>query len=222
MGQYARIQTRIWNSATFQGLSDDARLLWFYLLTCPHNNLLGMYVLKEGYALEDLGWPSKRFAKPLGELLAVPLTDGSNGLACYDESTKVMLIKNYLEHNPLENPNQVKAGIKIINELPNTTLFQQFKQIVEGFGKPLYEPLHKRLVERLGKPVTVTVTVTEAVTVTKKTLAESDNENRSPQETDSLETANEDVFISGPPRRRIGVSGYRIPNARAGRLVPGG
>jgi len=65
MGEYSKIQKRIWNSPTFNRLSEDAKFLWFYLLTCPHGNILGLFVLKPGYACADLGWSEERFRKRL-------------------------------------------------------------------------------------------------------------------------------------------------------------
>jgi hypothetical protein len=35
MSEYARIERKIWNSLTIQKLSEDTRLVWFYLLSCP-------------------------------------------------------------------------------------------------------------------------------------------------------------------------------------------
>jgi len=156
MTEYAKVQKRIWNSKTFSNLSEDARLLWLYLLTCPHGNMVGLFVLKPGYVQEDLQWSSQRFTKSFTELLTIPLSNGCHGLVKYDENTKVIWIKNYLEHNPLINPNQVKAAVQKIRALPYSELFQDVKLFVQSLGKPLYESLGSLL----GKPVTVTVAVT--------------------------------------------------------------
>ena len=161
MGEYSKIQKRIWNSPTFNRLSEDAKFLWFYLLTCPHGNILGLFVLKPGYACADLGWSEERFRKALQELLTIPLSNGyEKGLISYDEKTCLLLIKNYLEHNPLANPNQVKAALAKLEELPISPLFQEFKRLLKQLDKPLYKPLLEWLDKRLPKSVTVTETVT--------------------------------------------------------------
>ncbi len=56
MTEYSKVQNRIWNSKTFLQLNEDSKFLWLYLLTCPHGNIVGLFVLKPGYAQEDLGW----------------------------------------------------------------------------------------------------------------------------------------------------------------------
>jgi hypothetical protein len=127
-----------------------------YLLTCPHGNMVGVFVLKSGYVQEDLEWTSQRFNKAFNELTSNPTTNGCKGLVEYDEKTKVIWIKNFLEHNPLINPNQVTSAIKKIEGIPYSELFEHVKLFVESLGKSLYE----RLGKRFAKPVTVTVAVT--------------------------------------------------------------
>jgi len=135
-------------------LSREARELYLYIITCPHGNMLGMFVLRPGYVVDDLRLSSRqRFAQLLGELL-------HQHLVAWDEEAEIILDLEYLDKHPLDNPNQVKAAVKKLDELPKTKLFSDLKQLIERLGKPLYEPLLKRLDERLGQPVTVTVTVT--------------------------------------------------------------
>ena len=81
----------------------------------------------------------------------------------YDENNNLLLIKNFLEHNPIKNPNQTKAAIKKLSDLPFSLLFQSLKLFMEQFNKPLY----KELIEQLGKPVTVAVAETVTVTATE-------------------------------------------------------
>jgi len=122
--------------------------------------MIGLFVLKPGYVQEDLSWTNQRYSKAFNELLNTISSNGCKGLIKYDEATKVVYIKNYLEHNPLINPNQVKSAIKKLQALPYSDLFQDVKLFTQSLGKSLYESLYPSL----GKPVTVTVTVTEAVT----------------------------------------------------------
>lgn len=60
MSSYGKIARRTWNSRTFRSLSEDARTLWLYLLTSPHANTLGLYVLRPAYAVDDLQWMGER------------------------------------------------------------------------------------------------------------------------------------------------------------------
>lgn len=150
---YTRVESCFWQDEKMRGVSDDARYLMLYFLTSPHRNILGFYFLPSPYACFDLGWDEERFNKGLRELL-------KTGRIKHDPKAHIVLISNYLKHNPLENPNQVKSAIDKINELPQTALFQEFLYILEPLDKPFLKPLLERLSKRLPKPVTESVTVT--------------------------------------------------------------
>jgi len=156
--RYQKIEVVIWNDEKFINLSQEARYLFLYILTSPHSNALGIYVLPIAYICEDLKWSAKQLGKPFSELL-------SKEIILYDETTRLVFIKNHLRHNPLENENQTKAAIKIIKELPKSPLI---KGLSEGLGKQFHKPLRELLQERLGEPYTKPVAVTEAVTETKE------------------------------------------------------
>ena len=146
MAIYAKVERRLWRDEKVRLLSDDGKTCFVYLLTCPHGNLLGMYVLPAHYGAGDLKWTTERFAKAFGEVLAQQLT-------IYDEATDLTLVRKYLIHNPIENPNQVTAGLKALAELPTSPLFAELDAILERLGKPFLEPLRERLAERYAKPV---------------------------------------------------------------------
>ncbi|WP_422445999.1 hypothetical protein [Thermoanaerobacterium sp. DL9XJH110] len=150
---YTRVENRFWQDEKMRTVSSDARYLMLYLLTSPHRNILGFYFLPSPYACFDLGWDEKRFSKGLQELISASLIK-------YDAHAHVVLIKNYLKHNPLENPNQVKSAIEKLDEIPETPLFQDFWELVNKFDKPFYKPLLERLGERLRKQGTGTGTGT--------------------------------------------------------------
>lgn len=147
---YTRVESRFWQDEKMRNISDDARYLMLYLLTSPHRNVLGFYFLPEPYACFDLGWTKERFNKGLGELLA-------NGLIKYDETVHVVLIANFLKHNPLENYNQVKSAIQKLEEIPKTPLLKDFYEAVKKYGSDknhylsLLEQLEKLLSEQLPK-----------------------------------------------------------------------
>ncbi|MFQ5560397.1 MAG: hypothetical protein ACE5FU_07425 [Nitrospinota bacterium] len=143
--RYQKIHSQMWHDEKFITLSEDAQKLFLYCMTSPHSNMIGLYVLPKLYILADLKWSQERFAKPFSELLTKPLIE-------YDKSVNLILILNHFKHNLLENPNQVKKAIKIVEGLPASPLFSQLKQKVKQLDKGFVEPLCKQLGKRLGKP----------------------------------------------------------------------
>src|SRR5262245_26949974 len=81
----------------FRGLlSDDARLLYLYLLTSPHVNSAGCYVLPEEYACADLKWAPERYHAARIELV-------ENEMVCFDPKHEVVFITAWFKHNPVMN-----------------------------------------------------------------------------------------------------------------------
>ncbi len=112
MRDYGRVYCSFWTSTDVQSMSDDAKLLAVYLLTCSHGTIAGACRLPDGYACEDLGWTPERVSKGFIELF-------ERGFANRCETTKWTWIRKFLEWNQPENPNQWKAARKIVNQIPD-------------------------------------------------------------------------------------------------------
>lgn len=112
MRDYGKVYSTFWSSQTTGGLSDDAKLLALYLLTCSHSTIAGVFRVPDGYVSEDLGWDAERVAKGFAELFL-------KGFANRCETTKWVWVKKHLEWNKPENPNQRKAAAKVALSVPD-------------------------------------------------------------------------------------------------------
>ena len=139
--RYQKIESRIWFDEKFRVLTKDQKMLFFYILTCPHGNLIGLFVLPIGYISEDLKSLPKDLRKDIKILQEAHLIE-------YDEDTAVLWVKNFLKHNQVTNPNQRIAALSILKELPKSPLLFKFVSACEGLNKALYEGLS----EGLSKP----------------------------------------------------------------------
>lgn len=162
---YTKIDELMWSDPKFCSLSDDGKLLFVYLVTCRHRNIIGLYYLPAPYAAFDLKWDLKRFDKGLLELL-------EKGLIKYNSNSSMLMIVNFLKYNPLENPNQVKGAVKALAVLPPNGLDSTFLNSIETLSKPFMKPLVELLGERLSKQedVYVYVDVEEDVKENEKEL----------------------------------------------------
>lgn len=139
--RYQKLHSQIWHDEKFPLLSDQGKLLFIYLLSSPHSNSIGLYVIPKPYMVADLNWTTQQLNKPFTELL-------TQGLIRYDESVKLLIIPNHLKHNPLENQNQTKAAVKIVQTLPKTSIISDlFELLSKPFHKPLLEVLTKQYSE---------------------------------------------------------------------------
>lgn len=117
--RYAAIQTKIWADNGFRGLSRAAQYLWLYLLSSPHSNLIGYYWLPVAYIQHDTGLLTTEIEDALQELYVC-------NMILYDGRADVVLLKNYLRHNPLRSPKQLTSAIKTARLIPSSSLLGEF------------------------------------------------------------------------------------------------
>lgn len=137
--RYFRVSPRFWDDAA--SWSDDAKLLALYILTCHHRTSEGLFRLPKAYAREDMEWSQERFEEGFRELLEVGFID-------YDETARVVLIRKALKYQQPANENVAKSAVDKLKELPETRLWQEFRQLAEQYS----EHLGKQLREQFGEP----------------------------------------------------------------------
>jgi DnaD/phage-associated family protein len=168
---YTKVESTFWTDEKVIELSATARYLMLYILTSPHRNILGLFFLPEPYMCFDSGLSPEQFKQGFQELL-------DKGLIKYDAKTKIILVKNFLKYNPIENPNQTKSAIEKLNELPQTELLKDFTEVISYLSqeKEFLKPLLERLKERLGKGLPQPVSsISNQYTVSSINNADDDN-----------------------------------------------
>lgn len=135
MRDYGKVHTSFWTSETIRSMSEDARNLALYLLTCPHNTIAGVFRLPDGYVCDDMQWTPERVAKAFSETI-------TKGFANRCETTKWVWINKHFEWNPPENPNQRKCAAKIVASVPEQCTWKPafMRDCAEMIGIK-YEPL---------------------------------------------------------------------------------
>jgi len=144
MARYRKIDPRIWNDEKFRHVSDDAKLIFFLLLTHPHMTALGaMRATLVGLAAE-LGWPGNRFRRGFAQLLQQAMVQYDQGAAC-------IWLPHFLKYNRPESPNVVRSWGSSLDLLPECPLkgrvLQGCRNLVDrlpqGFREGLPEPFRK-------------------------------------------------------------------------------
>lgn len=139
MREYGSVQTQFWSDLALQNLSTHAKLLAVYLLTGPHTNMLGCFRLPIGYVAEDLKWNGEAVYNAFSELDHIKFL-------IRDPESNWILINNFLDWNPIENPNQGKSLSKLFKRVPVQSmvfkpliisLLAQTKHLDKGFQNHL-------------------------------------------------------------------------------------
>ena len=132
-------------------MSRDARDLYIYLLTCPHNNQLCCFRLGLGYAADDLQWDQESVKKAMAELTGTRSPDGTP-MVIRDEETLLTMVYGQLEKEGIVNKNCAISCVKVLDTLPTSSpVYDEIFKACERMDKPHLEPLTERLRERLGE-----------------------------------------------------------------------
>ena len=123
MREYSKISVSLWHSEKFVKLSDQGKLLYLYLHSCPHINSTGCFYLPKGYLMADLGWEDRAMDRAIEEL--------SIELIQWNFDKNIVLIKRFLEHSPITNKKHGMGAVNRISLLPDcpekTIIINQLK-----------------------------------------------------------------------------------------------
>lgn len=138
MARYRKVDPRIWNDEKFRLLSDNAKLVFFFLLTHPHMTALGaMRASIPGLAAE-LGWIIEAFREAFGEAL-------SKGMVKHDVKASFVWLPHFLRYNGPESPNVIKSWSASLDLLPECTQKHELLCAVKAFAEALPEAFAKSM-----------------------------------------------------------------------------
>ena len=91
---FTKIEHTFWTDRETRNLSINAKLVFLYVLSCKHRNILGFYILPSNYAAYDLNLEPKQFEKAFTELIDVDSL-------CFDPANDIVLINNFLTNKTM-------------------------------------------------------------------------------------------------------------------------
>jgi len=123
-GRYRKIFVRVWRHSNFRGLSRPARELFFYLLTGPQSNRIGLFNFSIAKGAEDLDVGVPTFRKALTTVCT------AFGWL-FDADAGVFYIPSWWRWNRPQNPDHLKGNLKDLNEIPASELVEAFARNLE-------------------------------------------------------------------------------------------
>lgn len=148
MARYRKVDPRIWNDAKFRGLSDNAKLVFFMLLTHPSMTALGAMRATEAGLAAEIGWSAEAFGEAFREVIA-------KGMAEHDPKACFVGLPNFIRYNEPESPNVVKAWIGSLDLLPEceqrSLTVARAVAFAEAKGKAFAEALPQAFTEAWPK-----------------------------------------------------------------------
>lgn len=146
MARYRKIDTRIWNDEKFRALTDDGKLVFFFLLTHPHMTSIGAMRQTVPGLASEIGWPVERLSEGFEEAC-------SKGMARHDAQASMIWLPKFIRYNAPENPNVLKAWASAVDLLPECDLTREAIQAVKDFAEELPEAFQKALPEVFRQPL---------------------------------------------------------------------
>jgi hypothetical protein len=111
MMRFTKVAAALWRSKRFRNLpNDSAKLLYMYFVTCEHQNSIGAFVLRDGYAIDDLGWSLDTYVDARKALIEVDLID-------FDDETSTVYVERWFKHSPPMNEKHSQGCQRLIGEL---------------------------------------------------------------------------------------------------------
>ncbi len=108
--QFTKVAAAVWTSKRFRTVSDAARLLLLYMMTCSHQNSTGAFRAPLGYFGIDLGWDDKKVAAALAEL-------SKAGLVIHDQAESEFFVRGWYRFNPPMNSKHVTGTTRRFSEI---------------------------------------------------------------------------------------------------------
>lgn len=208
---YGKVHGSFWRDMEDEGVSDGGMLLFLYLITCEHRNIIGLYRLPFAYVSADLRCDLETVSKRFAELV-------EKGFVKYDESTKVVFVRNFLKYNPLDNANVEKNAVKAVQELPKTALLREFETVLKGFGNR-----YETLLETVSNSITVTITKTITITEEERVPGAETSSAPAPREEKKMAQQVEDPADGVVERLPLNSGEYEVTETQAqewARLYP--
>jgi len=147
-GPYSCLYREIWDDKKFYTLSEQAKLVYLFLISCPMGNGLGCFKAGMAAMIEEMRYTDKGFKKGFNEGL-------EEGLFEYNAEARVLLIPTYFNRNLVTNPNGIRSLAKDFSKLPDCDLkdkcYQIVKAFVEGSKEGFKEAFNERFEEPLGR-----------------------------------------------------------------------
>lgn len=148
MSRFRKVDAATWADRRFSALSNDAKLLWFYLLTGPYvTSLPGVLVVGQAALMEGIGWTKRRLEKAFFELensencaglrsaLQKNPQNFAKPMAIADWKSKIVWLPGSPKYNRPANPNVVAGWRDLWRCVPESELKGQIEAHLRAYAE---------------------------------------------------------------------------------------
>lgn len=99
---FTKVSPRVWRSRRFRTLTDDAKQLLLFLLTCDHQTSAGCFRMPDAYGAADLLWAVERMQAARSALVEA-------GLVVFDDRTEEYFVCGWFAYSRPMNVSHQKS-----------------------------------------------------------------------------------------------------------------
>lgn len=137
MSRFRKVDAGTWGDARFAALSQDAKLLWLYLLTGPEvTSLPGLIVAGRAHLSEVMGWDVPRFDTAFAELGAED--EEGTPMAKADWAKRVVWLPRSHKYNRPTNSNVIAGWADHWRVVPECSIkveaYHTLRMVAESLG----------------------------------------------------------------------------------------
>lgn len=126
MTRYATVWSDVWDDDRFLKCSNDAKVLYMFLISNHATNLIGYYQAPRNLAQASLSFGTEEFDTILNEI-------ADAGLIAISSDRKYVLIKGYLKFNKINGDSQFKKLKVELEHIERNSLDSTFVSEINRF-----------------------------------------------------------------------------------------
>lgn len=140
MAEYRTLRMSFWNDPYIEELGPEGRLLYLYLITCPHTNNLGLLEVSTRRMAYETGLLPERVEALLGEAEAAGklVRDGA-----------VLWLVNFVKHQTSTSPRLMQSlralGRRVESERIRAAMRERYAWLFSGEGTPSPDTVPDRI-----------------------------------------------------------------------------
>lgn len=127
MAIYRNIHVNFWNDSFVLCLTPEEKYFFLYLMTNPKTLQTGIYELPKNLIQFETGYNIETVEKLLNKFISYKKIK-------YDESTKEIMLLNWLKYNYSSSPKVKSCMLKEIKNVKSKSLIREFERICKQYG----------------------------------------------------------------------------------------
>jgi DnaD/phage-associated family protein len=133
LAKYRQVHVEFWQDGFVLDLTPEEKYFYIYLMTNSKTSQCGIYELPKRIIETETGYNRETVDKLLNRFI-------DYGKIHYDESTKEIMLLNWIKYNSIKSPKTIACIKKELTGVKNKGYLYAFDTLCKGYGYPIDTP----------------------------------------------------------------------------------